>query len=300
ILGGSVYADHLRDSPQAFETLFASFKKLADTKKSGVTEQDLYALLDDQLNTSVSHERYRLKSVQVVSGTGVLATATVSLIDSAHPSLTVPSTVLNAGSVDTSPSTVIPPATDASSPSGVKAQVSTTPNASGTSSTADDASASAAAPGIERMDAAIGHGPVHAIFSAINRLTGFRNVLASYEVKAVTEGSDSLGKVLVRILEDDSSDVSGDDAAGYARLPRHASDLELEGVKDKEVFHGHGTDEDVLIASAKAYLNAVNRLINAKKLREERERVASAGAAASVEVVGGVVPAVPASRKVDV
>ncbi|KAI8853050.1 hypothetical protein BC829DRAFT_487196 [Chytridium lagenaria] len=270
ILGGSVYADLLRENVQAFETLFASFKKLADTKKSGVTEQDLYALLDDQLNTSVAHERYRLKSVQVVSGTGVLATATVSLIDTSYvpssSSLSMPISV-NGSAVDLSPSAAAPTSTDA-----------TSPNLNGSN---DDGSASAsatpvnpsAAPiGIERMDAAIGHGPVHAIFSAINRLTGFRNVLASS----------------VRILEDDDTP---DAEHGLARLPRHASDLEMEP-RDKEVYHGHGTDEDILIASAKAYLNAVNRLVQAKKVREEQERKAAvsgvAGAVTSVEVVGGL------------
>ncbi|KAI9325439.1 2-isopropylmalate synthase, partial [Zopfochytrium polystomum] len=82
ILGDSVYADKLASQPAAFETLFASFKRLADTKKSGVTEQDLYALLDDQLNIDASvREIYRLKSLQVVSGSVVMATATVALWD---------------------------------------------------------------------------------------------------------------------------------------------------------------------------------------------------------------------------
>ncbi|KAJ3117237.1 hypothetical protein HDU96_007496 [Phlyctochytrium bullatum] len=315
ILGGSVYADHLRENPQAFERLFASFKKLADTKKSGVTEQDLYALLDDQLNTSVASERYRLRSVQVVSGTGVLATATVSLFDTAHPS---PLAAANGG--DTSPSAAA--AGEVGSPATSPAMNDGAGGAGGASGTAGNAGA--AVPYLERMDAAIGHGPVHAIFSAINRLTGVRNVLASYEVKAVTEGLDSLGKVLVRVLEDESEDdpmggvavaaaaasaasneaVMSDPAGYLAKLPRHASDLEFEP-RDKEVFHGHGTDEDILIASAKAYLNAVNRMINAKKLREERDRraaaaVGGAGVNGVVEVVGGSVPAVPISRKVDV
>ncbi|KAJ3307848.1 hypothetical protein HDU76_004323 [Blyttiomyces sp. JEL0837] len=301
ILGDSVYAERLSGNSVAFEALFASFKKLADTKKNGVTEQDLYALLDDQLHIESSgRETYRLKSVQVVSGTGVMATATVALFELKNAA---------AGGAGATASTspvngTVPPTV----PSSVEANISggnSGDAANGGSSNANNASASE---GIERVDAAIGYGPVHAIFSAINRLIGFRNVLASYEVKAVTEGSDSLGKVVVRIHEEDeSSELASPDGdasnanSALARAPKHASDLDLLP-RDKEVFQGHGTDEDILIASAKAYINAVNRLVDWKRRKEEMERRGSAGAGANgdLQVVGGTVPAVPASRKVDV
>ncbi|KAJ3123228.1 hypothetical protein HK101_006380 [Irineochytrium annulatum] len=307
ILGGSVYADQLRADPTQFETLFVSFKRLADTKKSGVTEQDLYALLDDQLNTGVlGVERYRLKSCQVVSGTGVLATATVAVWDTA-------AAVNGAGIAAVSPmagAVISGDAMDHTSPSAplippVTNGLATSPSSGSVMTAADDhhQSTAAAPPGIERMDAAIGHGPVHAIFSAINRITGFRNnVLASYEVKAVTEGSDSLGKVVVRIHEEGEDDTGAEGEEYLARLPRHGSDLEkdLGGIKDREMFCGYGTDEDILVASAKAYLNAVNRLICSKKLKEERRGSAAENGKVEVPVVGGVVPAVPPSRKVDV
>ncbi|KAJ3131478.1 hypothetical protein HK100_006307 [Physocladia obscura] len=209
ILGtNSMYAEKLSANPQAFELLFASFKKLADVKKGGLNEQDLYALLDDQFNIQASgKETYRLKSVQVVSGNGVQSMATVSLVD------------LSRATFDEKDGTVVGGA-------------------------------------VERMDAATGEGAVHAIFRSINRLTGMRNVLASYEVKAVTEGSDSLGRVVVRVHE---SSVAEDET-----LPKYADNLEYSE-SSKEVYQGTGTDGDVLIASAKAYINAINRLISTRQ-----------------------------------
>ncbi|KAI9331962.1 2-isopropylmalate synthase [Obelidium mucronatum] len=212
ILGSSsMYAEKLASNPQAFELLFASFKKLADVKKGGLNEQDLYALLDDQFNIQASgKETYRLKSVQVVSGNGVQSMATVSLTDLSR------ATVHEDGTVEGA---------------------------------------------VERMDAATGEGAVHSIFRSINRLTGMRNVLASYEVKAVTEGSDSLGRVVVRVHE------NGGDASDEA-APKYADNLEGSAYQDKEVYQGTGTDADVLIASAKAYINAINRLISTKQARD--------------------------------
>ncbi|KAI8918454.1 2-isopropylmalate synthase [Powellomyces hirtus] len=230
ITQNSIYDDILKTDATIFEKLFLAFKKLADTKKSGVTDQDMFALLDDQLN--------------VVSGSGVLSTATVTIIDT-----TMTKTASNT-SIDT----------DESSPVASTKDVS-------------------AVEGVERCDAAIGHGPVHAIFSAINRLIGFTNVLASYEVKAVTEGSDSLGRVVVRIHESDES-ADDEDQQRHSKAPRQ------------------GTDEDILVASAKAYINAVNRMAEAK--RRMKDRKVPAARNDDVEVVGGSVEAVPSSRKVDV
>ena len=49
------------------------------------------------------------------------------------------------------------------------------------------------------MDAAIGTGPVDAIYKAINRVTGANNTLTEFAVKAVTEGIDAQGEVTIRI-----------------------------------------------------------------------------------------------------
>ncbi|TPX55294.1 2-isopropylmalate synthase [Powellomyces hirtus] len=266
ITQNSIYDDILKTDATIFEKLFLAFKKLADTKKSGVTDQDMFALLDDQLNVHDSgRETYLFKSCQVVSGSGVLSTATVTIID------TTMTKAASNTSIDT----------DESSPIASTKDVS-------------------AVEGVERCDAAIGHGPVHAIFSAINRLIGFTNVLASYEVKAVTEGSDSLGRVVVRIHESDES-ADDEDQQRHSKAPRLENEHSAtwpSANKDRKTYQGQGTDEDILVASAKAYINAVNRMAEAK--RRMKDRKVPAARNDDVEVVGGSVEAVPSSRKVDV
>ncbi len=84
-------------------------------------------------------------------------------------------------------------------------------------------------------DAALGTGPVDAVYQAINRLVGVPNVLTEYSVKSVTEGIDAIGEVLIRI-----------ESAGIT-------------------YTGRGADTDIIVASGKAYMNALNRLLAAKK-----------------------------------
>ena len=79
------------------------------------------------------------------------------------------------------------------------------------------------------IDAATGTGPIDAVYQAINRVVGVANTLTEYRVDAVTEGIDSLGDVTIRI--------------------------ESEG----DTFVGRGSDTDIIVASAKAYMNALNR-----------------------------------------
>jgi 2-isopropylmalate synthase len=86
-------------------------------------------------------------------------------------------------------------------------------------------------------DAALGTGPVDAVYKAINRLVGVPNTLTEFSVKSVTEGIDAIGEVLIRI--------------------------ESDGV----TYTGRGADTDVIVASAKAYINALNRLLAGKKSR---------------------------------
>lgn len=83
-------------------------------------------------------------------------------------------------------------------------------------------------------DAAIGTGPVDAVYKAINRLVNIPNNLTEFTVKSVTEGIDAIGEVLIRI--------------------------ESNGV----LYTGRGMDTDIIYASAKAYINALNRLLAAK------------------------------------
>jgi len=87
-------------------------------------------------------------------------------------------------------------------------------------------------------DAALGTGPVDAVCKAINRLVDVPNVLTEFTVKSVTEGIDAIGEVLIRI--------------------------ESDGV----TYTGRGADTDIIVATAKAYINALNRLLAAKRAAE--------------------------------
>jgi 2-isopropylmalate synthase len=84
-------------------------------------------------------------------------------------------------------------------------------------------------------DAALGTGPVDAVYEAINRLVGVPNVLTEFTVKSVTEGIDAIGEVLIRV--------------------------ESDGV----TYTGRGADTDIIVASARAYMNALNRLLAVRK-----------------------------------
>jgi 2-isopropylmalate synthase len=94
--------------------------------------------------------------------------------------------------------------------------------------------------------AAIGTGPVDAAFKAIDTIVRSGCRLLEYTVQAVTEGIDALGEVNVRIQGDTDPE---------ARINAQGS------VRRANVFHGHGTDTDIIVASARAYLAAVNRML---------------------------------------
>ncbi len=85
--------------------------------------------------------------------------------------------------------------------------------------------------GSEKNAAADGGGPVDASFKAIDSIVGSSGQLLLYSVNNITSGTDSQGEVTVR--------------------------LERGG----RIVNGHGADTDIVIASAKAYLNAINKLV---------------------------------------
>jgi 2-isopropylmalate synthase len=84
--------------------------------------------------------------------------------------------------------------------------------------------------GEEKEISISGDGPVDAVYKAITELTGSKAELNKFEIKAITGGTDALGEVTV-ILEEGGHTV-----------------------------RGHGSDTDIIIASAKAYINALNKL----------------------------------------
>jgi 2-isopropylmalate synthase len=95
------------------------------------------------------------------------------------------------------------------------------------------------------VNAAVGTGPVHAVFTAIDEIVKAPSELIEYSINAVTEGIDALGHASVRLRA-----VTHD-----GRLnPQHGSG-------HTQVFHGNAADSDVIVASTKAYLAALNRLL---------------------------------------
>lgn len=86
--------------------------------------------------------------------------------------------------------------------------------------------------GEEMVDeAACGDGPINATFNAIERATGEEVNLVDYYLKAITGGKDAQGEVVVKVQ------------------------------KDGKFYSGRGISVDIIEASAKAYLNAINRMI---------------------------------------
>ena len=84
-------------------------------------------------------------------------------------------------------------------------------------------------------DCAIGNGPVNACFKAIDRISKSKGTLTDYSVRATSIGQDSLGEASVMVK--------------FSSFP------------DEKPVQGKGSATDVIEASARAYLNAVNRHI---------------------------------------
>ena len=80
-------------------------------------------------------------------------------------------------------------------------------------------------------DAATGTGPVDAVYRAMNRITGLTPTLSEFSVNSVTEGIDAQGDVTIRIEQ------------------------------DGRVYTGRAADTDIIVASAKAYMGALNRML---------------------------------------
>jgi 2-isopropylmalate synthase len=96
--------------------------------------------------------------------------------------------------------------------------------------------------GASFTDAATGTGPVDAVYRAINRIVGEPNQLIEFSIKAVTEGIDSIAEVTIRIQTDEP----------------------IPGIQTR-VFSGHGANTDTIVATARAYMSALNKLLAARR-----------------------------------
>ena len=100
--------------------------------------------------------------------------------------------------------------------------------------------------GEEVTDAGFGTGPVDAVYQGINRIVGVENTLVEFVVQAVTAGMDANGDVTIRIEVPDRGRDMLETAQGRVR---------------RRLFSGRGVDTDIIVASAKAYLQALNKQI---------------------------------------
>jgi len=96
------------------------------------------------------------------------------------------------------------------------------------------------------QEASCGDGPVDAAFRAIDRITNIRCRLMDYSLRSVSMGKDAIGEVTVKIAP-----------AGPGR-PGRADEL-------KKIVTGRGTSTDIIEASAKAYINAINKVVARRK-----------------------------------
>lgn len=88
------------------------------------------------------------------------------------------------------------------------------------------------------VNASVGTGPVDAAYRAINAIVNLPNVLQEFVVHAITEGIDSQGEVTVRIQTiDDQTEPQA------------------------HTYGGYGADTDIIVASVKAYLSAINKVL---------------------------------------
>ncbi len=92
------------------------------------------------------------------------------------------------------------------------------------------------------VSAVVGSGPVDAAFKAIDAILDAPVTLLEYQVHAVTEGIDALGEVSVRVREGEGATV-----------------------------YGNGADTDIVVASAKAYLKALNKVVAGRPIRSHRQ-----------------------------
>jgi 2-isopropylmalate synthase len=89
--------------------------------------------------------------------------------------------------------------------------------------------------GVSHIDSSHGNGPVDAVYNAINRIVQVPNDLTEFSVQSVTRGIDAVGEVTIRIKSEDG-----------------------------RTFTGRGAHPDIIVSSAKAYVNALNRLLVAQ------------------------------------
>ena len=92
--------------------------------------------------------------------------------------------------------------------------------------------------GATHVVCATGSGPVDAAYKAIDKVVAVHGDLSEFSIKAITRGIDAIGEVTVSVAAEDGN-----------------------------VFTGRGADNDIIVSSAKAYVNAINRMIQTSRAK---------------------------------
>ncbi len=103
--------------------------------------------------------------------------------------------------------------------------------------------------GEEITDAAIGNGTMDAIFKVIDRVCGANGELKDYKVDAVSQGKDAMARVLVKVVFEEG----------------------------KPAIMGHGLSVDTMLATAKAYIGALNSYMSMKERLRSTQKIEQEG-----------------------
>lgn len=193
---------------QGIDATFRRFKEIAD-KKAVVTDEDVRAIVGEYLDSLSG--RYYIETFQIQSGNNIKAMALVSLRVKKPAEEKFERTA-----AEYAERAVM------MEPSEQAEQIEPEPEEP-----------------VIVTEAAPGEGPIDAAFNAVSRIAGAEHVeLLSYDITAVTEGTDALGEAKVMIRVGGSTGFAGANGTTYT---------------------GRGVSTDIIKASLKAYVNAINK-----------------------------------------
>lgn len=102
---------------------------------------------------------------------------------------------------------------------------------------------------VERYVAATGTGPVDAVYKAIDQIMGVQIALDTYSMQSVNEGIEAMAITRVTIQPKEDSALK-------------SSSIHAQSGINNRKFSGVGSDTDVIVSSARAYVSAINKLLS--------------------------------------
>jgi 2-isopropylmalate synthase len=133
------------------------------------------------------------------------------------------------------------------------------------------------------IDSDHGTGPVDAVYKAINRIIQRPNELIEFAINAVTEGIDAVAEVTIRIRECQTESGNGEANGSHSEAtegpskgtPYNSSFSPLQSQRP-HIYSGYAVNTDIVVASAEAYMNALNKLLASTQERIKAEEAAYA------------------------